>query len=269
MSEKILFTSEAGRSTVPAPALARRRGSAGFGRLVRIELRKSVDTRAGRWLLAGVAIIGVAMTFVAMFTGDPDDHTFPRSASSIQGAMAVLLPIVSILLVTSEWSQRTALQTFVLTPRRGRVIAAKLAAGAALAVAVAVLGIVLSALATQLAGTHPTVGEWRQAGVVLVASVSVQLLSQLSGMGFGLLLLHSPAAIVANFVIPIAWAALGGGIAALHGVQPWLDPAKATENLLGGHMNAHRWAQVAVVVLVWVVALIAAGLIRLRRKDIS
>jgi ABC-2 type transport system permease protein len=267
MSELTLPTHHTTASRPSAPARDTR--PPGFGRLVRIELRKSLDTRAGRWLLAGVAAIGIAMTFLAALAGHAKDHTFHQSASSIQGGMAVLLPVVSILLVTSEWSQHTALQTFVLTPHRGRVAAAKLAAGAVLALTVAGFGIALSALATQFAGTHPPAGEWRQAGVIVLASLVVQLLSQLSGMGFGLLLLNSPAAIVANFVIPIAWAALAGSTTGLHGVQPWLDPAKATENLLGGHMDAHHWAQVGTVVLVWVVALNTAGLARLRRKDIT
>lgn len=265
------MTAFAGRATTAAlpSRITTATRPASFGRLTRIELRKTVDTRAGRWLLAAVALIGVAMTVVTALTGHDKDHTFHQSASSIQGSMAVLLPVVSILLVTSEWSQRTALQTFVLTPNRGRVVAAKLAAGSVLAVAVATLGIALAALATTLAGSHPATGEWRQAGAVVIGSVVVQLLSQLSGMGFGLLLLNSPAAIVANFVIPITWAALAGGIAALHGLQPWLDPAKATENLLGGHMDATRWAQVGVVALVWVVALIAAGYPRMKRKDVA
>src|SRR5205807_479430 len=103
--------------------------------------------------------------------------------------MAVLLPVVSILLVTSEWSQRTALQTFVMTPRRGRIAAAKLAAGALLACLVAGFGILLSVLATLFAATHPASGQWRQAALVVLASVLVQLISQLSGMAFGLLLL--------------------------------------------------------------------------------
>ena len=42
----------------------------------------------------------------------------------------MLLPIVGILLVSSEWSQRTALITFTLVPQRMRVMSAKLAAGA-------------------------------------------------------------------------------------------------------------------------------------------
>ena len=43
-------------------------------------------------------------------------------------AASVLLPIVPILLMTSEWSQRTALSTFALVPVRERVIGAKLLA---------------------------------------------------------------------------------------------------------------------------------------------
>ena len=41
-----------------------------------------------------------------------------------------LLPVVGILLVSSEWSQRTAQVSFTLVPRRPRVIAAKMLAGA-------------------------------------------------------------------------------------------------------------------------------------------
>lgn len=258
-------------STTVMPSTTTIRPAAGpsLGRLTRVELRKSVDTRASRWLLIGVAMIGLAMTVISALTGSAKDHTFHTSASSIQGTMAVLLPVVSILLVTSEWSQRTALQTFVLTARRGRIVAAKLFAGAVIAVAVAGYGIVLSAVATATASTHPSGGGWQHAGTVVLGSVVVQLISQLSGMGFGLLLLSSAGAIVANFVIPIAWAALAGGINALAGVQPWLDPAKASTNLLGGDMNAHRWAEVGVVTLIWVVSLLAAGALRLRRKDIA
>ena len=41
--------------------------------------------------------------------------------------MAVILPVIAVLSVTSEWSQRTGLTTFTFVPGRGRVIAAKAA----------------------------------------------------------------------------------------------------------------------------------------------
>src|SRR3712207_8360666 len=39
--------------------------------------------------------------------------------------MTVILPIIAVLSVTSEWSQRSGLATFTLVPHRGRVLLAK------------------------------------------------------------------------------------------------------------------------------------------------
>ena len=56
--------------------------------------------------------------------------------------------MLGILSITSEWSQRTALTTFALVPRRERVVAAKLAA-----VVLAALASVLASLAVAAVGT--------------------------------------------------------------------------------------------------------------------
>ncbi len=242
--------------------------SAGLGRLTRIELRKSVDTRAGRWLLITLAIVAVGLALLAALTGAAKDHTFQDMASGVEGVISLLLPVVGILLVTSEWSQRTALQTFALVPRRNRVVAAKLLAGCALAVAVAVVGLVLSVLATIVA-SHPAGGSWHLAAQVALGSVLVQVVSLLMGMAFGLLLLNTAVAIVVNFVVPLAWAALSTAISALHGLQPWLDSTQPSTYLLEGDLTARHWAELGVTTLVWVVALLAAGLVRLRRQEIA
>ena len=39
--------------------------------------------------------------------------------------MNILLPVLGIMSVTSEWSQRTAMVTFTLEPSRSRFLAAK------------------------------------------------------------------------------------------------------------------------------------------------
>jgi ABC-type transport system involved in multi-copper enzyme maturation permease subunit len=257
-------------TTAPSPVRSIRPVRTGRPRsLTRIELRKTVDTRSGRWLLVAIAVTGLAAALISAIAGDAKDHGFDSISSAVQGSMAVLLPIVSILLVTSEWSQRTALQTFVLTPARGRIVRAKLLAGSLIAVLGSLVGAGLAAAAAATAGSHPADGTWRHAGAVLLGSVIVQLISQLMAMGFALLLLSSPGAIVANFAIPLAWAALTGGVRALHGVQPWVDSSKVSTNLLSGDMDGTRWAQVVVVTLVWVVALLAAGSLRLRRHEIA
>ncbi len=48
----------------------------------------------------------------------------------------LILPVVGIMAMTSEWTQRTALTTFTLSPRRIPVLFAKLVAAIALATAV-------------------------------------------------------------------------------------------------------------------------------------
>jgi ABC-2 type transport system permease protein len=242
--------------------------STGLGGLTRIELRKSVDSRAGRWLLITVAVVGVSAALLAALTGKAGDHTFQNISSAVEGSTSLLLPVIGILLVTSEWSQRTALQTFALVPRRNRIMAAKLLAGSALAVAVAVVGLVLSVLATATA-SHPAGGSWHLAAQVALGSVLVQVISLLMGMAFGLLLLNTAAAIVVNFVGPLAWAVLASSVNALHGVQPWLDSTQPSTYLLEGDLTPSHWAQIGVNTLVWVVALLAAGLVRLRRHEIA
>ncbi len=258
-------------ATIASPSTTAHRvsyPSTGLARLTRIELRKSVDTRAGRWLLFTLALVGVAMTLLAALTGAAKDHTFQNSVSAVEGVVSLLLPVIGILLVTSEWSQRTALQTFALVPRRNRIAAAKLLAGSVLAVGVAVVGLVLSLLGTALT-SHPDNGTWHLAIPVALGSVVVQLVSLLTGMAFGLLLLNTAAAIVVNFVVPLAWAVVAGSVHGLHGVQPWLDSTQPSTYLLEGDLTPNHWAQIGVNTLVWVVALLAAGLVRLRRQEIA
>ena len=56
----------------------------------------------------------------------PDGElTYDTFAAAIGFPMSVILPVVAILSVTSEWSQRSGLTTFTLVPHRGRVVLAK------------------------------------------------------------------------------------------------------------------------------------------------
>src|SRR5205085_12602592 len=83
-----------------------------FPRLTLVELRKMVDTRAGFWLQLIVA--GLTLIVVTLFCtfGDTDDLIFRDMFALAVFPASLLLPVVGILLVTSEWTQRTALITF-------------------------------------------------------------------------------------------------------------------------------------------------------------
>ena len=107
----------------------------GLGRLVAVELRKMVDTRAGFWLQVAMVALTVVVVVVRLLVGDAADHTFQSVLDAGLQPAAVLLPVLGILLVTSEWSQRTGMITFALVPVRSRVLGAKLIASLLLAVA--------------------------------------------------------------------------------------------------------------------------------------
>src|SRR6476660_7154447 len=102
-------------TTAPeAPAARRVVKPIPMTRLVGVALRKMFDTRAGFWLIASVGIVAVLATAaVILWAPDSaiDQETF---SSAIGGPLSVILPIIGLLSVTSEYSQRTGLTTYTL-----------------------------------------------------------------------------------------------------------------------------------------------------------
>src|SRR4051794_9328000 len=107
----------------------------GLGRLVAVELRKMVNTRAGFWLQVAMVALTVVVVIARLLVGAATDHTFQAVLDAGLQPSAILLPVLGILLVTSEWSQRTGLITFTLVPVRSRVLGAKLVASLLRAIA--------------------------------------------------------------------------------------------------------------------------------------
>ena len=229
-----------------------------LARLVRVELRKAVDTRAGRWLLVLIGLVAVAAAVLTAATDPVSNHNVPHVLGDTSQLVAILLPVLGILLVTSEWSQHTALTTFTLVPRRSRIIAAKTAAGTLLGAAATAVCVAVSAVVL-VAADHGQAGLWHDAGRAIGYAFVFQILNLLLGVGFGLLLHSTPVAIVAYFAVPTAWSILTGTVSALAGTGRWLDPSTAWNHLAGGTMTATTWAQVATTAAVWIVLPVLAG----------
>ena len=89
----------------------------------------------------------MVVVVVRLLVGDAADHTFQSVLDVGLQPAAVLLPVLGILLVTSEWSQRTGLITFALVPVRSRVLGAKLAASLVVSVVALVVCLAVSVIA--------------------------------------------------------------------------------------------------------------------------
>src|SRR3954468_5193365 len=94
-----------------------------FSRLLRVELRKSADTRAGRWLIGvtvGLALAAEVIFLIVAATHDDVEARYGDFVAVSAFVSSVLLPVLGIMLVTSEWSQRTGVTDLTPPPRRGR-----------------------------------------------------------------------------------------------------------------------------------------------------
>src|SRR5687767_1426063 len=96
-----------------------------FGRVLWVELTKMFNTRSGFWLMVGIGVSALLATAAVILWAPDNELTYDNFGAAIGVPMVFLLPVMAILAVTSEWSQRSGLTTFTLVPHRSRVIAAK------------------------------------------------------------------------------------------------------------------------------------------------
>lgn len=261
-------------STGPAAAPAASYGPIPFSRLVSVELRKMFDTRSGFWLLASVGILASIAT-VAVILWAPDDAlTYSTFASAFGFPMTVILPVIALLSVTSEWSQRTGLTTFTFVPRRGRVIAAKavctLGIGIASIAVAAAIGVVGNVVGSAIAGVDTV---WDLSLLQLLMITLGTVLNMFIGFMLGVLLRSSPAAIVGYFVYQFVLSSLTMLLASTQqwfaDVQPWVDFNYSQGMLFEVVPSAEHWAQLAVSGSFWLVLPLALGLRLVLRSEVK
>ena len=91
------------------------------------------------------------------------------------------------------------------------------------------------------------------------------LLNILMAVAFGALLHNTPAAIVMFFVVPTAFSFLG---MAWSWAQRWVDPGTVFNYALDGKWAGHAGPLVTCT-LIWVLAPLAAGIVRTVRREIK
>lgn len=240
-----------------------------FSRLIRTELRKLTDTRAGRWLLIAIFATTPLVAAVMLFVADSEDLTYDTFVDFVSTPQKILLPILGVLSVTSEWSQRTGLVTFTLEPNRRRVLLAKASATLLLGLLMVTLTFTTSAVGNILgAALRDGNGSWAF-GLAGYRDITLVLLTGLvQGLAFGMLFLISAAAIVAFYVLPNLSGILFGAVPALEDPGHWLDLNQAQGSLYDHHLSGQQWTQVLTATVIWVVLPAAFGVHRVLHTEV-
>jgi ABC-2 type transport system permease protein len=245
-----------------------------FRTVVGVELRKAFDTRSGFWLMVAIAAAGVLATAAVLVFDSNSDLTYGNFAGAIGVPMTILLPVVSILAVTGEWSQRAGLTTFTLVPRRGRVIRAKLVVTIAIGVSSIALALAVGAIgnivATGLKGIDTT---WDLSFTTMLYIVGADLIGMLVGFMLGVVTRNSAGAIVAYFsywfVVPTLSMVLAANQPWFERAQPWVDFNYDQGRLYDAGFSGQDWAQLALTGSVWLLLPLAFGLWRVMRAEVK
>ena len=244
-------------------------------RLVKVELRKMFNTRSGFWMLVSIGVLSPISAGSLLVFGLDSEVNYQNFVRASGFPMSVILPIIAILAVTGEWSQRSGLTTFTLVPSRERVIGAK---------AIATLLVGLGAVSVAFAvGAVGNLAGSALAGVDTVWDVSWSMAPQIVlynvvGMAFGfvlgVLLRSSAAAIVGYFVISLVVPGILALLAQVQSwfedLQPWIDWNHTQVALLEGTTNTGEgWARLASTTMIWIVVPLVVGLLTLRRSEVK
>ena len=241
-------------------------------RLISVEVRKSYDTLAGRWLLVSIAAITAVFLLIFFLNVTESDRTFGNFMGVTGTPQGILVPVLGVLLITSEWSQRTALVTFTMSPSRGRVLLSKVIAAVLLGLAAAVVAVVFGAVFTMIGGSGDpwTTGGSTGAGEMVAKFGLFQTIQILWGVGFGLLLLNSAAAIVSFFAVPMVISMVANLWSAMDDIGPWIDLSTSTGMLFNADgLTSTEWQHILVGALIWIGIPLVIGTIRLLRSEVK
>lgn len=179
--------------------------------LVAAEWMKMRTTR----LLLGMVPAAVVLSFAAVAgvvlsadgAGELESAELVRRLLSVTGTGAILVLLVGILIAAGEYRHGTASDTFLSTPRRDLVLAAKLIVGGAIGLAVGVLSSVLCVgLAVVLYATRDAsfpIGDG-DVWLTLVGTLTYSTLFAIVGLGLGWLLRNQVLAVAGA----LAWLAI-------------------------------------------------------------
>jgi ABC-type transport system involved in multi-copper enzyme maturation permease subunit len=237
------------------------------------ELRKMRSTRTNLGLLAGmVSLILLTVVLTGFITKAPEltGHDNQHGLLSAGTAGALFAALIGVMAITSEFRHGTIRPTFVVTPHRTRVLAAKVIASLLMGILFGLAAITLSfgvgyailalrgiplELGTShvmwlFIGTPLMTAAWAVIGVGLGAVVRNQVLAVIGLIVWAMVIDN----LIVNLVPRIGGYTPGGASAALVA-----DPADYVLSAPAG----------ATVLAAYVLALVSAGVVLVARRDVT
>ena len=213
-------------------------------RLIRAELLKLRTTRLSYGLLATAAGLTALFSVLEASRAGSGKAVAPLytaagfNAVLTGGVWALLLATVLGVTVSSgEFRHATATQTYLATPRRGRVMAAKAVAAACAGAVFGLAGYVIAAgtglIFVAARGYHVPVGDATMARYGIGHVIAAALLAAV-GVALGSLIRSQLAAVIGVFVWAVVVESLLGGL--FNAIQPYL-PYTAATTLAGSSLG--------------------------------
>lgn len=242
-------------------------------RLVRAELVKLSTTRLFLWLgLLMVALSGFVTTITVLSTDELSLATLDqqRSVAQFAAAGAIIALIVGIVLAAGEYAHGTIAHTFLVSPVRLRVVAAKLIAGAIVGVLVTGFAelVTWTIAAAWISGRSvPFLLDSRPVLDTYLGILGAGALAAVLGVGLGAVLRRQTAAIV----IALVWLLVGEPVLSIAGIQEYAPGHAIAAVAVAGERSSELlglWPGL-LVALVYGIAFAAAGAVAMERTDVS
>jgi hypothetical protein len=237
-----------------------RRTSPSLPAAIWLEVRKSISTRSGLALVAAATLLAPSAIAIAASTAN-EPLTNVVGPLVVTGMLSALVLVsLGVLSTAGEWSHGSVQTTFLLEPRRGRVLAAKAGAVALMGAVVAVVAAGLSALV--LVALEPS-ASWDGAGRAMLMVAVAGGTFALIGAGVGAAVGNTPGALTGIYLLDL------GVLPVLQTVKPALadkiDPGNAVLELAQG---THQALSIAILA-VWVGVALVAGTVMTRRRQVQ
>ncbi|MCU1615693.1 MAG: conserved rane protein of unknown function [Frankiales bacterium] len=244
----------------PSRPVVARRTSPSVPRQVGLEIRKSLSTRSGL-AVAGAAVLfaPAAMAIAAGASSEPlSTVTGPIVVTGMLSALALIS--LGVLATAGEWTHGTVQTTYLLEPRRSRVLATK---AAAVAVMGSVFAVVAAGLASGVLALLEPGASWNGGGRAVLMIAVAGAAFALIGAGVGAAVGNTAGALTGIYLLDL------GVLPILQVVKPAfadkVDPGNAVLSLAQG---THQALSITILVA-WVGVATVAGAVMTRRRAVQ